>query len=178
MIGRDKAVLERFYRAYYDEVVRYLSRRVTDPQDVADLVADTFLAAMVSAARFDPARGRVVPWLIGIAHNQVRHFQRWRHRHHDAVERAMARPALDGDDIAELERRIDAEAHGAHVLRLVGRLPERQRELVALVDIQGLTPAEAARVLGITAGLARIRLHRARAALRHAITFAPNREEA
>jgi len=159
-------------------VLRYLSRRVRDPQDVADLVADTFLAAMGAAASFDPRRGRVLPWLIGIAHNQVRHFQRRQHRHHDAIERAMARPALDADDIADLERRIDAEANGVQAMRLLKRLPETQRELVALVDIQGLTPAEAARALGISAGLARIRLHRARTALRNTIKLEPRGEEA
>ena len=48
-------------------------------------------------------------------------------------------------------------------------LLEHSEPEVALVDIQGLAPAEAARVLGIPGGLARIRLHRARTALREAL---------
>jgi RNA polymerase sigma factor (sigma-70 family) len=165
-IGHDADALERFYRAHYDEVLRYLSRRVADPHDVADLTADTFLTAMAAAGSFDHRRGRALPWLIGIAHNTVRHFQRSRHHQGVALDRVKGRRLLDADDIADLERRIDAEARAAPALRRLDGLPETQRELVALVDIQGLAPAEAARVLGISGGLARIRLHRARAALR------------
>jgi RNA polymerase sigma factor (sigma-70 family) len=168
LIGHDVGALERFYRAHYDEVVRYLARRVTDPQDVADLVADTFLAAMGSAGSFDHCRGRTMPWLIGIAHNKVRHFQRQRHNHSRAVQRLVGRRLLDADDIADLEERIDAEARGARARGLVELLSAQQRELVELVDIEGLTPAEAAKVCGISAGSARIRLHRARAVLRKA----------
>jgi RNA polymerase sigma factor (sigma-70 family) len=168
-IGHDAEALERFYRAHYDEVVRYLSRRVTDPHDVADLVADTFLAAMAAAGSFDHRRGRALPWLIGIAHNTVRHFRRSRHHQGVALDRVKGRRLLDADDIADLEQRIDAEARPAPALRRLDGLPDKQRELVALVDIQGLAPAEAARVLGIPGGLARIRLHRARTALREAL---------
>jgi RNA polymerase sigma-70 factor (ECF subfamily) len=171
-IGYDVGALERFYRAFYDDVVRYVARRVTDPHDVADLVADTFLAAMGSAASFDSRRGRTLPWLIGIAHNTVRHFDRRRHHQHVAVQRIVGRRLLDADDIADLEERIAAQQRGAQARRLLDQLPPRQRELVELVDIQGLTPTETAQVLGIPAGLARIRLHRARAALRKALDTA------
>jgi DNA-directed RNA polymerase specialized sigma24 family protein len=64
-IGSDPVALEAFYTAHYDAVVRYLARRVDDPHDVADLVADTFLTALESAPGFDPARGRPLAWLLG-----------------------------------------------------------------------------------------------------------------
>lgn len=167
-IGSDPAALERFYLAHYDEVVRYIARRVTDPHDVADLVADTFLGAVDASGSFDHRIGRPVAWLIGIAHNKVRRFHRQRGSDRQALQRVVGRRLLDDDDIAELEARIDAETDGAAALGLLGRLHPAQRELIDLVDIQGLTPAEAATVCGISAGLARIRLHRARKALRQA----------
>jgi RNA polymerase sigma factor (sigma-70 family) len=161
--------LEWFYRAHYDDVVRYVASRITDAYDVADVVADTFLAAVDAAGRFDPERGQPLPWLIGIAHNTVRRLRRRRYYEHEAAVRTMGRRLLDDDDIADLESRIDAATRGAAARRLLDRLSPRQRELIELVDIHGLTPAETARVFGITKGLARIRLHRARAALRKAL---------
>jgi RNA polymerase sigma-70 factor (ECF subfamily) len=165
-IDEDVTALERFYRAHYEGLVQYLTGRVTDPHDVADLVADAFLAAMRSAKSFDPRRGRPMAWLIGIARNELRHFQRRRFHQQRAVERIAGRRLLDADDIADLEERMAAQPAGAHVLSALTRLPPAQRELVELVDLQGFTPAEAAAVCRIPAGLARIRLHRARAALR------------
>jgi RNA polymerase sigma factor (sigma-70 family) len=168
-IGHDVAALERFYLAHYDELVRYVAGQVADPHDVADLVADTFMSAVGAAARFDPQQGRTMPWLVGIARNHLRHLRRRRHSDQQAAQRIVGSRLLDADDIADLERRIDAEARAAPALRRLDLLPEKQRELVALVDIQGLAPAEAARVLGIPGGLARIRLHRARTALRESL---------
>ncbi len=168
-IKDDMSALERFYRAHYDDLVGYVASRITDPYDVADVVADTFLAAVDSARTFDPDRGQPLPWLIGIAHNKLRRLHRRRHYEYDAAARTTGRRLLDDDDIAELENRIDAAARGARALGLLDRLTPGQRELIELVDIHGLTPAETARVFGITTGLARIRLHRARAALRKAL---------
>jgi len=168
-IGRDRAALEAFYVAYYADVVRYFTRRLRDPHDVADLVADTFLAALDSAAGYDPRRGRPLAWLLGIAHNTLRRFHRQRQANRQAAVRFAGRRLLDAEDIAHLEERIDAE-HRIH--RAYSRLPElseTDRELVELVDITGLTPKEAAAAIGITAGMARVRLFRARAKLRAAL---------
>jgi RNA polymerase sigma factor (sigma-70 family) len=172
-IRRDAAALERFYLAHYDDVVRYLVRRLHDPHDVADLVADTFLAAMDTAGSYDHRRGGPLPWLIGIAHNKLRRWYRRQNADRDLARRAVGRRLLDADDIADLEARIDAEASGA--LRALDRLTPNQRELVDLVDLQGFTPVEAARVLGVSAGVARIRLYRARKALRNTLDPDPGR---
>jgi RNA polymerase sigma factor (sigma-70 family) len=167
-IGHDVAALEQFYRAHFDDVLRYLTRRAGEPQDVADLVADTFLAAMGSAHTFDHRRGRALPWLIGIAHNQLRRFQRRRWYERRTTEQVSGQRLLDPDDIAEITERIALADQGARARGLLDRLTPQQRELVELVDIEGFTPAEIANVLGISAGSARIRLYRARTALRQA----------
>jgi RNA polymerase sigma factor (sigma-70 family) len=173
-IGHDVAALERFYLAHYDELVRYVAGQVADPHDVADLVADTFMSAVGAAARFDPQQGRTMPWLVGIARNQLRHFRRRRHSDQQAAQRIVGSRLLDADDIADLEERIAAEARGRRALSALAGLPAAQRELVELVDLQGFSPAEAAEVCGISPGAARVRLHRARATLRAAV---PSRTE-
>jgi len=109
-IRADTAALESFYLAFYDDVVRYLTRRVGDPHDVADLVADTFVAAIDAAPSYDPRRGQVLPWLIGIAHNKLHRWYRQRGSDRDLARRVVGRRWLDADDIGQLEERIDAAA--------------------------------------------------------------------
>jgi RNA polymerase sigma-70 factor (ECF subfamily) len=165
---QDAKALERFYLGYYDEVVRYVVRRVADPYDVADLVADTFLSAVDAAESYDPRRGKPLPWLIGIAHNHLRRFYRQRENDRRAVQKFVGRRLLDPDDVAELVERIDAEANTARIEQSWSKLTAAQRELIDLADIQGLSPSEIATVFDIPSGVARIRLHRARKALRKA----------
>lgn len=131
---------------------------------MADLVADTFVAAIDAAASYDPRRGQVLPWLIGIAHNKLHRWYRQRGSDRDLARRVVGRRLLDADDIGQLEERIDAAALAP--LDLLTQLSADQRELIDLVEIQGFTPTEVAKVLGVTAGVARIRLYRARKALR------------
>lgn len=62
--------------------------------------------------------------------------------------------------------RIDAEEPARRALTAMADLPEGERALLELVVIDQLTVAEAAEALGIRVGTARVRLHRARRALR------------
>jgi RNA polymerase sigma factor (sigma-70 family) len=61
---------------------------------------------------------------------------------------------------------VDAEREGKALLCRLERLRPGERDVMELVALAGLAPAEAADVLGISAGAARVRLHRAKAALR------------
>lgn len=169
LIGSDADALEAFYHCYYEAVVRYLTRRIDDPHDIADLTADTFLSAMRSAATFDPRRGRPLAWLLGIAHNTVRGFHRQRANDWQANRRIAGRRLLTTDDILRLEERLDADREAREVIELFDRLAPKDRELVELVHMNGLTPQEAARALGMLPAAARLRLFRARATLRGAL---------
>lgn len=168
-IGRDPAALEAFYLAFYPAVVRYFARRMRDPHDVADLVAETFMTAMETAERYDPRRGRPLAWLLGVAHNTLRRCYRQRETDRRAHLRIAGRRLLDAEDIARLEEQIDAEHQARHAHDLLRQLPATDRELVELVDITGLTPKEAATALGLVPAMARVRLFRARAKLRAAL---------
>jgi RNA polymerase sigma-70 factor (ECF subfamily) len=168
-IGVDRQALESFYVTYYADVVSYFARRLQDPHDVADLVADTFLAAMHSAARYDEDRGRPLAWLLGIGHNTLRRFHRQREADRHAVARFAGRRLLDAEDIATLEEHISTERRARLAYQQLDALSPKDRELVHLVDVVGLTPAEAASAMGLKPGMARVRLFRARAKLRTAV---------
>jgi RNA polymerase sigma-70 factor (ECF subfamily) len=172
--GRDAArddptaEFERIYRAQVDAVTAYFARRSADPQAVADLTADTFVQAIVSFGGFDPRRGTERSWLFGIARRvYAGHCEASSNQREKAV-RLAGRRELDGDQIGELLDRIDAERAGRRLVTELTAFPVLDRGLVELVDIAGLRVKEAAGVLGIPAGAARMRLMRARARLRRA----------
>ena len=79
---------------------------------------------------------------------------------------SAATGALDEDEIEELAQRIDAEREGAALLRRCEQLPAVERAAIELVDMEGLTPKEAALALGVSRVAFRQRLSRARSRLR------------
>jgi RNA polymerase sigma-70 factor (ECF subfamily) len=159
---------ERLYEAHFDEVAAYFARRTTDPQQVADLAADTFVEAITSFATFDPRRGNPRGWVFGIARRVfAQHCERVS-RGRDTVQRLSGRRELDVDEVTELVIRIDAERDSRALVAGLAALPPADRDAVELVDIAGLGRKEAAAALGITLGALRIRLFRARAKLRKA----------
>jgi RNA polymerase sigma factor (sigma-70 family) len=165
------AEFERLYRANVEAVTAYFARRSADPHVVADLTADTFVTAITSFGSFDPGRGTARAWVFGIArHVYAAHCAAYGQQQ-DRLQRLAGRRDLEPDQVEELLDRIDAERAGRDLVSGLGMLPDRDRALVELVDLAGLRPKEAAAVLGVAPGAARMRLMRARAQLRrHAIT--------
>jgi RNA polymerase sigma-70 factor (ECF subfamily) len=160
------AEFERLYRANVDGVTAYFARRTGDPQVVADLTADTFVAAITGFASFDPRKGTARAWVFGIAgHVYAAHCAAYSHQQLK-LERLGGRRDLDPDQVDELLERIDAERAARGLLSALARLPEQDRAVIDLVDIAGLQPKEAAAALGLTPGTVRMRLMRARARLR------------
>jgi RNA polymerase sigma factor (sigma-70 family) len=131
------------YERHAGAVHRYLARRVGPAAD--DLLGDVFVAAV--AARL------ALPWLYGIAGNCVRAHLRRREPH------AASDAPFDWDAVDD---RLDAAARRVELRQALALLTEAERELLLLVAWEGLTPAEAGEVLGLTAVAARSRLHRAR----------------
>lgn len=165
-IGRDPGLLDLFYREHASTVRAFLTRRLDDPNDVADLTADIFLAAMDAAHRYQPSQGRPVAWLLGIARNKVADRQRRHARRLRAESRIVGHRLLDEDSIARIEERIEAQRLTRTLFRALATLPARDRELMEMVAVDGLSITEAAEQLGVKPGSARVRLHRSRARLR------------
>jgi RNA polymerase sigma-70 factor (ECF subfamily) len=160
------AEFERLYRANVDAVTAYFARRSGDPQVVADLTADTFVAVITGFGSFDPRKGTARAWTFGIARRVwASHCEAYRQQQ-DKARRLAGRRDLDPDQVEELVDRIDAERAGRDLITSLVMLPERDRAVVELVDLAGLTPKEAATALGLAPGTARMRLMRARARLR------------
>ncbi|WDZ85206.1 RNA polymerase sigma factor [Micromonospora cathayae] len=170
MTGRltDPEVFTAFYRAHVDAVLRFVTRRVDDPHTAADVTAEVFRAVIESAASYRPKRGGEVAWLYGIARNCVASHARSRAREAARQQRLAGRRHLDEDDIGRLEQQIDAARAARRLHPRLEFLPEEERAVLELVALDDLTVSAAAAVLGIRPGTARVRLFRARRALRAA----------
>jgi RNA polymerase sigma-70 factor (ECF subfamily) len=144
----------------------YFARRTADPQTAADLTADTFVAAITSFGGFDSSRGTARAWLLGIARRVFAQHCEAVTRGRDVVVRMTGRRALSGDEIDDLVGRIDAERAGRDLVAALSALPALDREVIELVDVVGMTPKEAAAVLGVSSGAVRIRLFRVRGKIR------------
>jgi RNA polymerase sigma-70 factor (ECF subfamily) len=89
-LNEDPAAFEAFYRRHLDAVLRFVTRRVSDPHLAADLTADIFVAVLDSAHTFVPGRGSEAAWLYGIARNVV-----------SAQHRRAARESRAGSRLAD-----------------------------------------------------------------------------
>jgi RNA polymerase sigma factor (sigma-70 family) len=148
---------EALYRSSRDDVYAYVATLLRDDAAAEDVTALAFERAYRRRRSFDRARGDERAWLFGIARNAALDELRRRRRH--------ATLAVDPEDPAAADA-FAAEDASEGVLRrtvvraALDRLPPRERELVALKFHAGLTNAEIARVLGISASNAGTLLHR------------------
>lgn len=169
LVASDPAAFEVLYRRTVARVTGFATRRCTSPEDVADLVAATYLAMIGSAQRFDPQRGAALPWILGIAaHQHARVVRRWR-RETGALGRLAGRTLLDQDDYQRLEEQIDAARLAPKLRRALDSLPTGERQILELTGFEGMSPGAAAEALDIRPTAARMRLSRGRKKLRRAL---------
>ncbi len=157
-IGTDPAAFTQFYRAHVDEVTRFVTRRVADPQLAADLTAEVFLAVIEAAAGYRGSFGGPRTWLFGIARNVIAaEFRRSARERRAEQVIAGRRLLLDSDDIDRLTARIDASRRVRELHAELRALPESERAVLELVSVDGLTVTEAAAALSIKPVAARVR---------------------
>lgn len=166
--GSASSALSEFEHIYRDNIgvlTAFFARRCGEPQTVADLTSETVVRAAAGFAGFDPRRGTPRAWLYGIAgHVYAQHCAHTASQR-DAVSRLAGLVNLPPEEIDELTERIDAQRAARELLERCARLSASERQAVELVDLDGLTPKEAAAVLGVARGVLRMRLSRARARL-------------
>jgi len=158
----DADATEIFYRRHADAVVRFAVRRCATPEDVADLVSTTFLEVLDSAAGYDAHRGPARAWVLGIARHCLADLRRSDERRAALVRRLGRAPAFTPDESDAVERMMDAATAAAPLADALNGLTDAEREVLMLVAYDELRVADAARLLGISAVTARMRLSRAR----------------
>jgi RNA polymerase sigma-70 factor (ECF subfamily) len=150
-------IVRRYMRPAYAVAFRVLGHR----EDAEDVVQEAFLAALANIASFDTTR-RFGPWLYRIVVTRGLNFRKSRTRRaaeplEDAgVASRDAGPAA----VAELAGLRDT------VMTALSQLPERQRMVVQLFELDGFSGVEIADMIGVSPGTVRWYLHEARQALR------------
>ncbi len=155
-----RAAFAEFFCATRTDLLAYLARRCSSPEEAADLLAQTYMIAWQKLELVPPGEG-ARPWLFGVARKLILKGVSQRHREDALVERLAVelREAQPATGLAEDERHETLR-------RALATLPETEREIVTLAAWEGLTPKQIASVMGMSANLVRVRLHRARARLR------------
>ena len=157
----DPAAVDAAFDAYADRLHRFLRRLGAGPEVAEELVQEAFVRLVRHAPRLADDT-RLGAWLYTVTRNLWRSHRRWAWVDGTRLLELATRPAGAPAGPAEL---VEADRTRARVDAAVARMPEAQREVFLLVVGEGLTPQEAAEVLGLQPEAVRQRLARARRAL-------------
>jgi RNA polymerase sigma-70 factor (ECF subfamily) len=150
-------------------------RLMNNPQEAEEVMQETFLSAFRSLDRFE-GRSLLSTWLYRIAYNNA--LMRLRKREPDAVSLDEPVMSEEGDELPRQlvdwgtlpdQAALNGELRAA-LDQAIATLPETLRVVFVLRDIEGLSTAATAEALSITPANAKVRLHRARLALREQLS--------
>jgi RNA polymerase sigma-70 factor (ECF subfamily) len=160
--GAKPGAFDEIYAAYNLRLFNFLARLSRRPDVAEDLLEETWVRVIEHAGRLRPDT-RLAPWLFTVARNLYFSYCRTRALDDGLTASiglwplAMPHPSpYEATAANELERRVETA---------LASLPRVYREVLLLVWVEGLTPAEAALVCGIRADALRQRLSRGRALL-------------
>ena len=173
--SRDPQALAALFEAYADRIYRLALSLLRDPSAAEDIVQETFVSAMTHLDRFE-GRSSLGTWLYRVGYNASLD---WLRRRRD--EPLPADEPGDESDAVPLPRSLvewtltpeSRQAEGemaAELDRAIGTLPESLRVVFVLRDVDELSTQETAEALGLTEGAVKVRLHRARLALREKLS--------
>ena len=169
----DEAAFEQVVRAYGGRLLAVARRIVGTEEDARDVVQDAFMNAFKSLDRFE-GNAKLSTWLHRIVVNAALMRLRTRKRKPEqSIESMLPSFLEDGhheERFQSWEEPVDKLMERAENRQLVRQqidaLPEGYRTVLVLRDIEGLDTEETAKVLGLSVNATKIRLHRARQALR------------
>jgi RNA polymerase sigma-70 factor (ECF subfamily) len=156
----DAAAFDMLVRRHMQRAFGVAYRLLGQREDAEDLVQETFLAALQKIDSFDTGR-EFSPWFYRILVNRCLNARKSRSRR-STVE-------LPGDVVSAMPSPL-VETERSELRRLLASameaLPEKQRTIVSMFDLEGFSSPEIAEVLGISDGTVRWHLHQARRVLR------------
>ena len=160
----DDAAFTTLVTRYHPAVFRWSLTFAWDPDEAEDIAQEVFVRAhrLLSQYRSD---GSLEAWLYAITRRAASQLRRTHRRRKRLALSPGARPLRDVYT-TDPGGRVDRERAASVILELFSALPERQREIFDLIDLQGLSPAEAAARTGIKPVSVRANLFKARSAIR------------
>jgi RNA polymerase sigma factor (sigma-70 family) len=162
--GGDERAFAELYGRELPVIVGWLYRQTGDREVAADLAAEVFAAALISAHRYRPSRGSAGHWLLGIARNKLRESARRRRVEASARKRLGMEPVTLTD--ADLERVEEMACATGEGTALLGALPADQREALVGRVLDERTYAELSERLECSEMVVRQRVSRGLKTLR------------
>jgi RNA polymerase sigma-70 factor (ECF subfamily) len=161
-VSQARPAVESMYQLHAQQVARWAERLAGPSLDIEDIVHEVFTIAYERVHKFrgDSSLGT---WLFGITDNVVRHRrrkERWRRWLSGSADDTAGHLPSDGPDPLRL---VESNQAAAVVYQVLNRLPERDRQILILCELEELCAEEASQLLGIRQANVRLRLHRARA---------------
>jgi RNA polymerase sigma-70 factor (ECF subfamily) len=173
----DPRALELVYERYSRGVYSMAMRLLADGPAAEEVVQETFLKLWRQPDAYQPSRGRLFAWLLGVAHHRA--VDLLRRRQLEERHRLSADPT--GQSLVELldslgltskdddpQTRLGHLAERAALERALGRLPAAQRVALELAYYRGMTQAQIAAYQGEPLGTIKTRLRLALQQLRKA----------
>jgi RNA polymerase sigma-70 factor (ECF subfamily) len=158
----DERALSELYQTYFPRVYRYILARTGNTYDAEDLTEEVFMKVLEAIERFQWRAAPFSAWLFRIAHNAVISQRR--------KETARGRTSQLNDglpvDAAGPEELVETRISLNEVMAAAQKLPEAQRQVIALRFSAGLSVAETARAMGKGEGNVKVIQHKAIAKLR------------
>jgi RNA polymerase sigma factor (sigma-70 family) len=158
----DDAAVRQMYDRYRVAVYRQAVRSLPTIADAEDVTQATFVAAWLGRRSFDPQRGDLLGWLLGIARHRATDQLRSRAREHRIAESVRAlsgSPATVSDPQWMVDRMVVAAA--------LAELPAAQRRMLHLAFYDGLSHQQIATQAGLPLGTVKSQIRRGLAGLRH-----------
>ena len=141
----DESALERLYRRYGGLVYTLALRIVGDPELAREVLQDTFIRSWDGRETYDPDRGRVAWWLMGIARHGAIDLLRSRPHQARLREQPPANQTRSGDPTTPMDEMVALRSAVADALH---SLSPAHRQAIELAYYGGRTQAEVARELG------------------------------
>jgi RNA polymerase sigma-70 factor (ECF subfamily) len=171
--ARDPDAFETLVRLHAPRLLAVSRRMLDNEEDARDAVQDAFVSAFRSIDRFQ-GQSKISTWLHRIVVNMsLMRLRTRRRKPEESLEPLLPTFTDDGHHAQQFsaweesaDRLVEREETRRLVRDTILGLPEQYREVLVLRDIQELDTNETARELGITPNAVKIRLHRARQALR------------
>lgn len=155
----DPEAFGAFYDRHSRRITGYFWARTRDQEATADLVAETFAAALAGVRQFDPTRGDPTRWLYGIAGNNMKRYWRTQRVAKTARRRLQMRtpPAPEQHwDFSEADARLDASRIQAALERLTGQC----REVIHMRVIDRAPYSQIGAQMSTSEGAARVKVFR------------------
>jgi RNA polymerase sigma-70 factor, ECF subfamily len=172
----DPRVFEEIVRTYGARLLAVARRILKEDEAARDAVQDAFISAYRARKTFTGS-ARVSTWLHRIAVNaSLMKLRSQRRRPEDPIEDLLPTYTEDGHHSERfvswaepVDSALARKETSAFVRQAIDKLPDSYRSVLLLRDIEGLDGSETAAALGLTPNAVKIRLHRARLALRKLI---------